>query len=213
MLKRNLSFLLPYFIFLGTGGFFLLSYSKADLHLYVNSFHSKVFDFIFKYLTFLGDGIFAVIVIVVFLFVAYKDAIFLACSYALSSLLTQFLKHFVFNDHLRPSKYFEGKASLYYVNGVDLNSYYSFPSGHTTTSFALFLCLALFSSNRLVKFLCFCAALCIAYSRVYLSQHFLEDIYAGSLVGVGTTLLLYFILSRLFSTKQLNGSLRNFFSK
>ena len=42
----------------------------------------------------------------------------------------------------------------------------------------------------------FCLALLVAFSRVYLSQHFLNDIYAGSLLGTASALLAWLILSR-----------------
>ena len=33
----------------------------------------------------------------------------------------------------------------------------------------------------------------VAFSRVYLSQHFLIDIFAGSMIGVSVTLTLYLV--------------------
>jgi membrane-associated phospholipid phosphatase len=59
----------------------------------------------------------------------------------------------------------------------------SFPSGHATSAFALFLCLAFLSANRYIKLISFMSACFIAFSRVYLSQHFLIDIYFGSIIG------------------------------
>jgi membrane-associated phospholipid phosphatase len=43
----------------------------------------------------------------------------------------------------------------------------------------------------------FCLALVASYSRVYLSQHFFGDIYAGSVIGVGSTLALYYWMDTL----------------
>jgi membrane-associated phospholipid phosphatase len=67
----------------------------------------------------------------------------------------------------------------------------SFPSGHATSAFAIFLAVALISGNRYVKVLCFIFACLVAFSRVYLSQHFLIDIIAGSMIGCIGTLAVY----------------------
>jgi membrane-associated phospholipid phosphatase len=36
-------------------------------------------------------------------------------------------------------------------------------------------------------------ALLIGYSRIYLSQHFLEDVYGGSIVGTVTTFFIFWL--------------------
>jgi len=95
--------------------------------------------------------------------------------------------------------YFEGTTThLKFVEGVENWLYNSFPSGHTTSAFATFFCLALFTNDHLNKFIFFMIALAVAYSRVYLSQHFFDDIYAGSLVGFMcvTITYLFFIRSK-----------------
>jgi membrane-associated phospholipid phosphatase len=48
--------------------------------------------------------------------------------------------------------------------------------------------------NRL-KVLCLPAATAVAFSRVYLSQHFLMDIYAGSIIGVTAAVLVYRLMA------------------
>ncbi|MCA1759425.1 MAG: phosphatase PAP2 family protein, partial [Bacteroidales bacterium] len=60
----------------------------------------------------------------------------------------------------------------------------SFPSGHTATAFSVFLMLALITKNRWGKLALFFGAVVVAYSRVYISQHFLVDITAGSIISV-----------------------------
>jgi len=46
-------------------------------------------------------------------------------------------------------------------------------------------------------------AILVAYSRIYLSQHFLTDVLAGSLIGVSIAMIVYYV----FNTK-LNGRLK-----
>jgi membrane-associated phospholipid phosphatase len=40
-----------------------------------------------------------------------------------------------------------------------------------------------------LRFFLFGAALLIAFSRVYLSQHFFEDIFTGAIIGFGVAVL------------------------
>ena len=191
MLKRNYYFLFPYFIFLLTGLGLILFYSKIDLHLYINSFHNVYLNYFFRFATHAGDGLFIAVLVLLLAFFRCRYALLLASSYLLSSLIAQFLKKVIFPDFARPKKFFENIAELYYVPGIELHSFNSFPSGHATTAFALFFCLTLMVKQHFLKLVCFITALIVAFSRVYLSQHFFIDIYFGSIIGVVSTLLVY----------------------
>lgn len=65
----------------------------------------------------------------------------------------------------------------------------SFPSGHSTTALSAACTLALFFPRFRILF--FLAGLLIAASRVILTQHYLSDIIAGSVLGFLTTLLIF----------------------
>jgi membrane-associated phospholipid phosphatase len=207
LFKSNLYFLIPYLLFLFTGAILLLVYSKSELHLHFNSFHKVLFNHFFYLLTFLGDGWTAIIISIILLFFSYRFALITVLSFALGSGITQSLKHFVFNNHVRPVKFFEGNRLLYLIPGVDMNSYYSFPSGHSTTAFAVYFCLALFVSRKWMKFGLLVLTLLIAYSRVYLSQHFFVDVYAGSMVGIFSTICVWLLFQRYMKTQVLDRSL------
>lgn len=60
---------------------------------------------------------------------------------------------------------------------------FSFPSGHTITAFAIAVPLGLFYPSLMVGLL-FCAV-SIALSRVLLGLHFLSDVIAGCMIGLG----------------------------
>lgn len=213
-MKNIRYFLFPWFVFLVIGATLILLSSKDELHLFFNAHHNNIANTIFYYVTILGNGWTAIVVSIALLFVRYRFAFITALSYGISSGITQALKHFVFTSHDRPTKVFESNHSLYLVPGVDNNFYYSFPSGHSTTAFALYFCLALFTNNKQLKFLCFVFALLASYSRVYLSQHFFEDIYAGSVIGVATTFCIFLIVKPNEDQNQLDKSLFDFrFSK
>ncbi len=192
MFRNNRHFLIPYFIFLfGTGIFLLLSESER-IHLTINKYHHPIADLFFRIVTYLGDGIIVGIVILVFLFIKVRHALLILISYALSALSTQLLKHLVFDGSPRPISFFKDTGhELRLVPGVEMNHWNSFPSGHSSAAFTLFFCLGLISNNPMVKLLMFFISLLAAFSRVYLSQHFLADIYVGSVIGITSAILIY----------------------
>lgn len=187
-------FILPYLLLLFIGALAYFITEKTEAHLFVNQFHNSILDNLFYYSTYLGDGVFVVITIIIAAFFNVRLAILIIASYALSAGITQGLKHLVFNEWMRPAGVFEANAQLhqlYLVPGVELNYHNTFPSGHSTSAFSLFFSLSVFSPKKLIQFILFCLAVLAAYSRVYLSQHFFIDIYAGSFIGTVCSLLLY----------------------
>ncbi|MCW3086059.1 MAG: phosphoesterase PA-phosphatase related [Bacteroidetes bacterium] len=208
IIRANLLFFIPYVLFLIAGGCMLIANSKGNIHLEFNSFHDSFFDVFFYYATFLGDGVIAVLAGLILLTVRYRWAIVVGLSNIISAVITQTLKHTVFSDVVRPKKFFEGVHDLYFVPNVDNYLYNSFPSGHSTCAFALYLSVALITKNKTLKLACILLALVVGYSRIYLSQHFLEDVYAGSLIGVVTTLFVFFFIQR-SQVAWLNRSLIN----
>lgn len=175
---------IPGFILWLIVGLVLLGrYSADGLHLIFNSYHHPFFDQFFFFWTDLGDGLFAVILLIIIFFFNRKKALQTAVSCLAAALITQLLKRLVFPDSPRPSKFFNGLHDLYVVDGLQLHADYSFPSGHATSAFALFLCLSLMTGNRILQLIFFFIAVSAAYSRVYLSQHFFADIYIGSIIG------------------------------
>lgn len=143
----------------------------------------------------------AVLGVIVLLSVKYRYALIVGFSNFAASMLTQALKKMVFNDSLRPKKFFEGMHDIYLVPGVENHLHHSFPSGHATSAFALYFSLALIVKSNKLKLLLFLIALFAAYSRVYLSQHFFEDIYVGSIIGVGVTFLTFAVIQNNQSPK------------
>ncbi|PLW94475.1 MAG: hypothetical protein C0592_02660 [Marinilabiliales bacterium] len=191
LLRTNLYFIIPQLIFLVAGLVMLYFMGSEATHIYFNEINSPFLDQFFKYLTHLGDGLVFVPMLLFFLMISYRKTIAFALGIIISNIFVQSGKHLFFPEALRPSKYFEEVSSyeLHLVEGVDLHSYHSFPSGHTATAFLVLAMLAMLSRNNWVKVLCFALAVFVSFSRVYLSQHFLEDIIVGSVIG---TLSMFF---------------------
>lgn len=210
--KTNTSFLLPYLIFILLGALLLVINTKTEIHLGFNTFHTSFFDSFFYYITYLGDGIMAVLTVIILLAIKYRYAFIVGVSNLIAAIITQTLKQTAFSDFVRPKKFFEGIHDLYFVPGVENYSYFSFPSGHSTCAFALYFSLALLVKNKTLELSLFFVALLVGYSRIYLSQHFFEDVYAGSLIGIVTSFIVYYIIQKR-NRSWMEGSLITSFKK
>ncbi len=188
---RNKWFYLPYLLVIVICGFFLVRFTKTEIHLWLNSYNSDFFDIFFKYLTNLGDGICLPVFLLIMVWYKYRNGLYLVIVFLLSGLFVQLLKRFVFHDIARPVHFFGDAVQLHLVKGVDQLCCNSFPSGHSATAFGFYLCFAIVSGKTWIKVAMFILACLVAYSRVYLSQHFLIDIFAGSLIGVITATACY----------------------
>jgi len=183
-----------YFFFLLAGSVVLLLYSKAEIHLTINQYHAPFFDLFFRFMTFLGGWGVIFLAIILLLMKVRNGLIFLAGA-LIATILVQGLKHLVFPDVMRPVAYFQHiHQQLYLVPGVTMHYLDSFPSGHSASAFGYFIILIFLSRKSWQKVLWFALACLIAFSRIYLSQHFLVDVEAGSLVGVISMMIpvLYF---------------------
>jgi membrane-associated phospholipid phosphatase len=203
IIKKHRAYFALYFPFLLIAGYLVFVYSKSSIHLYFNQFHTPFFDWVFKYLTYLGDGWAIVFMVLLYLlFINIRQGLFIGLSTLFASAITQVLKHFVFKDSLRPSAYFNDidPHALYLVEGVDLHTVYSLPSGHTTAAFAMTASIAFMYNSRKIDTSMFILGALIGYSRIYLSQHFLEDVFMGSIIGVLGAIVIY---SLLYSPKML----------
>ena len=180
------------------GLFFTFIFSKTDLHATLNTYHSGFFDFFFQVITLFGDGIFAVLLSIVFFFIRNrKEGVLLLLTFIISALIAQFFKNFVFYEDMRPLFYIQaGELNVQTVEGIKMHLNHSFPSGHTTTIFAMSSMLSLFFKTKRMGLILLIIAILTAYSRIYLSQHFLQDILAGSLIGLTTSILVYSVLNK-----------------
>lgn len=205
LLRNNRLFYLTYLVlWLTTGGLMLL-YTKEQLIRWVNRHSSLWADYLFEYTTNLGDGVFFVGMIVVLFFVSRRAGFMALASFLVSSGLSLFFKRVVFPNNFRPVKYFEHSNWEYHViKGLKIYEYNSFPSGHTISAFTVFGLLALLDANKKRGLLWLFLATAVGYSRVYLFEHFVEDAFAGSLIGVLTVTGVYLAFSRWWPTETVS---------
>ena len=114
------------------------------------------------------------------------------CAVAVSNLVTEVLKYSVGRG--RP--FVGGEANAFHFSHFAGNpAYYSFPSGHATTAFALALAVSAVWPQARVAMAIY--ALIIAVSRLVLLAHHPSDVVAGAMVGiVGTVFVRYWFAAR-----------------
>lgn len=209
ILKTLSVYIIAYFILLMVVFGLQYVYPKAELHLLLNSYHTSIQDAFFKYYSMMAEGPIYVLVLLPLLWKKIKFTIFFALCELSGGGVLQILKHTICTD--RPVSVFEHyhHMILPLVQGVDMHHGNSFPSGHASTFFVFFTCCALYmayhykqkdyQNNRWAWILVcmmmlsfFVLAALGAYSRVYLSQHFLSDVCVGSLIGFVTPCLMFY---------------------
>lgn len=177
----------------------LLFIEKEFLSLWLNGHHNPFLDVVFKYATHLGDGL---ILIPVFIFALSRNyflSLVLALSTIIESLLVQLvLKNGFFADVVRPIKYIAQSDLLHRVDGVNIHSMHSFPSGHTQTAFLLAVFIVLFCKRSYAAYILLFLATMVALSRVYLLQHFFIDVWVGSIIGYVFLVLTLLVFTKYF---------------
>jgi len=206
LIKSNLYFLIPFVGFVCLGGLLLSVYDKETLLIAINSKYSTWGDFFFQYYTHVGDGFFYILLaILTLLFVSKYKAIVMVACYVFTSLLAQLIKYNIPGENFRPRSHFWSDSHrIHFVDGVEIMVSHSFPSGHTTSAFSMFLLFSIFVKNRALALLFFVMALMVGYSRMYLGQHFFVDVYGGAIIGTMLTVIIYYFLDSVlkFSEKE-----------
>jgi len=181
-------FFVPYLIILITCLILKLSFTRESIYFAVNAEHSDFGDMIFPYVTDLGEGFMVITVTLIMLCFSYRKTILLITSFAVSGIVVQLIKHWF--KAPRPVVYFEKQLnSIHFVRDIALLHTNSFPSGHTVTAFSAAVVLSYLAVNKRLGFIYLLLALSVAYSRMYLSQHFFEDVTAGSIIGTMSTIM------------------------
>ncbi|WP_421919742.1 phosphatase PAP2 family protein [Marinifilum sp.] len=195
--------------FLVVGAILLALYSKTEFSILVNQYSSSFTDPIFNGITQLGLGGLLAVLAVVLLFIRYYYAILCTGILAVSGIVTFIFKRVLFSDAMRPL-YYLGDLQLRFPAGMEEHFKRSFPSGHTMTIFAAAFILFWVYRNSRVATINFTIAVLVGFSRIYLFQHFLVDVYVGAILGVAESVLVVLIFEKVFKLHKvpaLSGSL------
>ena len=209
-LKNNALILSIYFAVIFTAIYFLLNFDKTTIHIYLNQMvGNKWLDTFFFYITYFGDGRVAPFLIILIFLYNVRLGICATFSVIIATSFSSILKHYFFDEVFRPGFVFEwfNHTPIKYVKNQFLHIGNSFPSGHSTQVFAIFMCLVFYAKNNFLKFIFLSIALLTAFSRTYLSQHWLVDITVGSIIGCTVSFLFYYLLILRNKFIKLNKSL------
>ena len=150
--KHLLPFLVPTLVLALILGITLLIVPKGELHLMLCQPHTAWLDQLVPFFTNLVDWL-PYLAVVLLLFYRAGWATFLASNLLLSTLIVQPIKHIVHAP--RPLTWFAENmldVSLPLVEGVRMNHWLSFPSGHTTTFFVFFFTLSIILCTETVSY-------------------------------------------------------------
>ena len=185
-------------------------YPKPELHMLLNSHHSSLQDSFFKYYSVFAEWPLYVLALLPLLWKKIKITVFFAMCELTGGAILQLLKHTFCMD--RPVSVFEHYHNLVLplVQGVNMYHGNSFPSGHASTFFMFYTCCMIILANHYCRkdkphdlrtqillntslFLLLVFAVMGAYSRVYLSQHFVSDVCVGSIIGFTIPFLMFYL--------------------
>ena len=212
LLRSNSIFLSLSLVLIVALGLALLYVPKGDLHLLLCDRHTPARDIFYRYYTQVAEWFPYALCAAILLFGRLGDGLFASACQAFSALTTQVIKHILVAP--RPLTWFSEHmpdVQLPLTEGVTMNYWLSFPSGHTTSFFALALALSILLSTRmpkipgiLVQIVLFALAALGGYSRIYLSQHFTADVFGGMIVGCLITIVCYAVFYRFEDKKWYN---------
>lgn len=187
--RNNQYYFITQLLVLALGGMVFMFYHQGRETLWMSEHHAPVLDYFFVAVTRLAEwqGITAGALIL--LWRKNRRALLVyAAALTLNGLLTAFLKLYCFPDAVRPSLFFPESVELHFVPGLDILQQHSFPSGHTSTAFAMAITLGLHYTKGWQQTVLLVLAGMVALSRVYLLQHFYRDVYAGAILGTAVAL-------------------------
>lgn len=199
-LSSNKYFLIGCFLFFLIGGLILSQIQKPEVIFFFSERRSTFGDLFFTYFTKVGEELFYLIFFISFLFVKVRYAILIPLVGVVVSILSSILKSYFKHD--RPLMYLENLGldnQINFIEGIELyTGQTSFPSGHSMSGFALYGIIAfIVSGKRLWGILLFVIALLVGVSRIYLVQHFFQDVYLGSMIGIVLAMMIYLLQNQI----------------
>ncbi len=203
LIQKNYQFIIGWLLFILLGLIYLYNFDKASSFITANPLHNTFLDYTFRIITTLGDGLFIVALgALLFILKAKRHSLLLLASFAVSGIIVQLIKNI--SPSPRPSLFLQQQHIdyPYFLAQITLHNFYSFPSGHTASAFTVAASLAFLLKNKSYSFIFLMMAILIGYSRIYLGQHFPEDVVAGSAIGVVSTMATMIMLDKFFPKWQ-----------
>ena len=182
-------------LYISFAAYILLRFPLGYVVIWLNKRHNLLAHLFFKIVTRGGESyLYALAAFMAWWYKGISIWPFLVM-FGADFLLVQSSKH-IFLKHLRrPRKILEAQnVALKFVPGIKTHGYRTFPSGHTTTAFAIANSLSHIFMLPWLSVLMFVYAGLVGTSRMYLVQHFFRDVFFGSIIGFLIAEFIYYLM-------------------
>jgi membrane-associated phospholipid phosphatase len=180
----------------------LLYFGNERLFLLINQKFTPDLGAIASWFSLLGESWAMGFLLFLSLWMPVRISIQLLLCWLIGALHSWIFKLWLCRGWPRPYPYFQKQGiALHLVEGIKINHWNSFPSGHTITAFSLFIILpVLFPAIRASQMLLlwFFAFAC-GISRIILVQHWPQDVLGGILLGCSASLWVHLLYERKLS--------------
>lgn len=192
-IRPNKAYFIGYTIFLLILLSLHLSFHRDILLEWFNSNRNAILNHLFIYASKIAEEEGIIITFVVLLFVRYSLFIMTILSVSVATLLANLIK--TLTNLPRPLHVYEhiNNFTINFVQGVEVHRFMSFPSGHTAAAFAMLFFFLFLSKNTFHRLGILTLSILVGISRVYLFQHFTQDILFASILGLFVALTFAFI--------------------
>lgn len=206
ILTNNRLFFIIFLIWVVLWAVLQLLFTPTEIMFWINRHHNSLLDSFFYYVTLLGEDTIWFSLLCSFVYDNYvreKDRSYdikvLLISWLSKVLVSVSLKN-IFN-YPRPIEVYQHSGQeIHLVDGITMHHWQSFPSGHTMTAFA-FACVCLFVQKKTSPaIIALVIAMLVGYSRMYLFQHFPRDVFAGGVLGVGVSIIVFILSNKKITT-------------
>ncbi len=168
----------------------------TQLFLWLNSYHSPVWDKIMWFISGKIEWLPLYILIIVYIIYRYRlKSITILIAIVLTVALADQLAAKAFKEvfeRLRPSHNPEIQHLVHIVGDYRGGSF-GFVSNHAANSFSLAMFITLLFKNKYISTFIFFWALLVSYSRIYLGVHYPGDILGGAALGILLGWLIYLL--------------------
>jgi membrane-associated phospholipid phosphatase len=126
-----------------------------------------------------------------------KDALCIAGSFVISTIMTQSAKHII--KRQRPYQ-----TNSFIIKRTDADNNTSMPSGHTSAAFCTATALSLRFKKWYIIAPSYLYATSVAWARMYQGVHYPTDVFVGAIVGSASAWLGYTLQRIIFKKKEIN---------
>jgi membrane-associated phospholipid phosphatase len=189
-------YFMPLIVFWLATGLYVVYYTERNGFLWLNSFHSTIFDHPVLWLTELSGG-YIIISIFVFTYARSRPAesLFAAILVFVTWYAAVTIKYNHFPDWKSPDSLFQCQ-NIHFLGSRQLQPELNFPSSQAAVITALFLFAAwLYRRSESKVLVAAVIAMLLMYTRIYVGWAYPGDILSGSLLGalIAIPMILWFL--------------------